>query len=100
MVRGHIDGSCRAASTKARSIWERDLRKKNRQRPPQGTQRRAVRQLRKKSGLEKIFGEYDGINEPEDIMILPKKELIDFFKKQGRCNISTLGREMFAVYEK
>ncbi|MFH1316996.1 MAG: class I SAM-dependent methyltransferase [Candidatus Woesearchaeota archaeon] len=58
-----------------------------------------LRQIRKKTGLEKLLGEYDGINEPEAIEIMPKEKLIEFFKVHGKCQLFSLGREMFAIYE-
>ena len=55
--------------------------------------------LRKLSGIEKIFGDYDGINKEQDsYIILDKSNLIRFLKRYGKFKFYEEGKSLIAIY--
>ncbi len=61
---------------------------------------RLLREFRRKTFLEKLFGEEDGTNDPGGIYIRNRKELADFLNKIGKAKTQTIGDEMIAFFPK
>lgn len=61
---------------------------------------RFLRNIRRKTLLERWIGEYDGRNHPDSIIIFPQHELIAFFDSFGKNTKTYIGDEIIAVYSK
>ena len=70
--------------------------------PKQNSRRlyRLLRNIRKKTPLEKLIGENDGTNNPDDIYIRTQKDLIDFLNKFGKNEIEALSDELISIFKK
>lgn len=70
--------------------------------PKQETRRfyRFLREVRRRTFLERFIGEYDGTNDPQHIIILPKQELCTFFDSFGKNTKTLIGDEIIVVYAK
>lgn len=61
---------------------------------------RFLRNIRRKTFLERWVGEYDGRNHPDSIIIHPEQELIAFFDSFGKNTKTYSGDELITVYLK
>ncbi len=70
--------------------------------PKQETRKfyRWLRELRRKTFLERWIGEYDGRNNPENIIIKTEQQLLLFLDSLGKNTKTYIGDEIIAVYTK
>lgn len=70
--------------------------------PKQETRRiyRWLREMRRKTFLERWIGEYDGKNHPKNIVIQTEQELLKFLNQFGKNTKTYIGDEILAVYTK
>ncbi len=70
--------------------------------PDKNTRRiyRWLRNIRRKTFLERFLGEYDGTNSPNTIFIQTKEGLLTFLDSFGKNTQSYIGDEIIAVYTK
>ncbi len=61
---------------------------------------RLLRNIRRKTFLERWIGEYDGRNHPDNIIIHTEKELLAFLDIFGKNTKTYIGDEIIAVYSK
>ncbi len=61
---------------------------------------RWLREIRRKTFLERLIGEYDGRNHPENIIIHSEQELLNFFDQFGKNTKTYIGDEILTVYAK
>jgi len=61
---------------------------------------RWLRDIRRKTFLERLVGEYDGTNDPQGIVINSENELIAFLDSFGTNKKEYIGDEVITVYEK
>ncbi len=61
---------------------------------------RFLRDVRRKTFLEKLLGEEDGTNDPGSIYIRTKKDLVQFLNKIGKNRTSIIGDELVAFFPK
>ncbi len=61
---------------------------------------RFLRNVRRKTFLERWIGEYDGRNHPDNIIIHPEEDLIAFLDAFGKNTKKYIGDEIITVYSK